>query len=173
MGRVTRAQLIEGDRSAGATDARTLAQTGRPERQFQELWFTLARRGWRSLSIVPADEGLACTEIGRSLAEVGRLLDERVTLFGMSKNLDFPSASQAVAGAAPSHPGPPSRFDESPGKVIVALPPVVSEPLGVAVATASDLVVLCVRLGRSRVAAARRTIELIGRERIAGCLIVR
>jgi hypothetical protein len=57
--------------------------------------------------------------------------------------------------------------------VIFALQPVVGEPLGAAMAAQADTVVLCVELGRTRAAAARRTIELIGRERVAGCIITR
>jgi len=34
-------------------------------------------------------------------------------------------------------------------------------------------VVLCIEKGRSRLASVRRTIELIGRDRIRGCIFVR
>jgi hypothetical protein len=66
----------------------------------------------------------------------------------------------------------PARLLPPAGQVVVAIQPVVVEPLGVAIAQAADAVVLCVELGRTRLKAARRTIELIGRERIAGCFLV-
>lgn len=57
------------------------------------------------------------------------------------------------------------------GQVIISIPAVVGEPLGLAVTHSADFVVLSVQMGRTRYADARRTIELIGRERIAGCFV--
>jgi hypothetical protein len=54
----------------------------------------------------------------------------------------------------------------------VALQPVVEEPLGVAIAHAADAVVLCMQMRKSRVASTRRTIELIGQDRIAGAILI-
>jgi hypothetical protein len=58
-------------------------------------------------------------------------------------------------------------------RLIISIPAVVSEPLGVAAAREADATVLCVEVGRTHVADARRSIDLIGRERIAGCFLVR
>jgi hypothetical protein len=82
--------------------------------------------------------------------------------------LDYASAVQVVASAASTRGAglrPPA------GKVIVAIQPVVAEPLGLAVTQAADVIVLCIEVGRTRLASARRTIELVGRERIAGCFL--
>jgi hypothetical protein len=61
----------------------------------------------------------------------------------------------------------------SEARLIISIPAVVSQPLGLATAQAADLVVLCVEVGQTRLSDARRTMELIGRERIAGCFLVR
>lgn len=58
-------------------------------------------------------------------------------------------------------------------RLVIAIPAVVKEPLGLAATQMADAVVLTVGIGRTRLADARRTIELIGRERIAGCFVVR
>jgi hypothetical protein len=58
------------------------------------------------------------------------------------------------------------------GQVVVAIQPVVVEPLGIAVAHAADAVVLCVKLGRTSLEHARRTIELIGESRFIGAVVV-
>jgi hypothetical protein len=77
------------------------------------------------------------------------------------------------ADAAPERaPGGPLAFTAT-AQVVVAVQPVVDQPLGIAVAHAADAVVLCVEMGRTRLASARRTIELIGRDRIIGCFLVR
>jgi hypothetical protein len=61
----------------------------------------------------------------------------------------------------------------SSARLIISVPAVVSEPLGLATTQAADTVLLCVELGRTRLNDVRRTLKLIGRERVAGCLLVR
>ena len=60
----------------------------------------------------------------------------------------------------------------SGGRVVISIPSVIEKPLGLAIARASSIVVVTIELGRTRLADARRTIELIGRGRIAGCVLV-
>lgn len=139
-----------------------------PDREYQELWFALARKNWKSVVLVPADEGLSAAGIATALAEVGRWLrTELVTLFIMSDPLDYASATQITA------PTPASARAELPERTIVAVQPVVVEPLGLAVTQAADAVVLCIEMGRTRMSSTRRTIDLIGRDRIAGCFLIR
>ncbi len=142
------------------------------DRQIQELWFALARRHWRSLALVPADEGGSAAAIATSLAEVGRRLrDAPVTFFVMADPLDYASTSRILAAFESTKEGGGALAIAPAGKVIVAVQPVIVEPLGLAVAQSADAVVLCLELGRTRLGAARRTVELVGRERIAGCLL--
>lgn len=58
-------------------------------------------------------------------------------------------------------------------RLIISIPAVVSEPLGLAATQVADVIVLTIEMGRTRIADAQRTIDLIGRERIAGCFLVR
>lgn len=60
-----------------------------------------------------------------------------------------------------------------PARLIISVPPVVTEPLSLTATQNADAVVLAVRLNHSRVSDVRRTVELVGRERIRGCLLVR
>jgi hypothetical protein len=60
---------------------------------------------------------------------------------------------------------------EPAARVIVAVPPVVVEPLALAVTYAADAVALYIRKGSTHRKAAARTIELVGRERIVGCVL--
>ncbi len=169
--------MTQGERS-GATSAPTAlelwadARFHVPGQEFQELWFTLARRAWRCLAVVPVDDDESAGHVARSLTDVGRMLDDRVTFFALPDSRDYASAAQIVpaVGTAAAAPG---RALEVAGKLIVALQPVVVEPLGLTITATADAVIVCVQMGRTKVATARRTIELIGRERIAGCVIVR
>jgi hypothetical protein len=188
--------------------------------EIQQLWFRIARDGWKSLVLVPADAGISVARIATSLAEVGgRLRDAPVTAI-VADSLDYESARMladlqlrarlepraaphdvelervdsrivpisASASAPPRDPEPDaarpaSAAREAPprdarlmppaGQVILAIQPVVVEPLGVAIAQAADAVILCVEIGRTRLQAARRTIDLIGADRIAGACVLR
>jgi hypothetical protein len=57
--------------------------------------------------------------------------------------------------------------------VVIAIPSVLEVPLGLAVAQAADAVVVIADLGRTRLDDVRRTVELVGRERVAGCILRR
>jgi hypothetical protein len=148
-------------------------QVGVPNREIQEMWFRLARTPWTSLVLVPADQGGSAAAAAASLADVGRRLrDAPVTFFILANSIDYASAGKITAAVASAGRNGSTQTAAPTGKVIVAIQPVVVEPLGLAVTEAADVVVLCVQLGRTRIAAARRTIELIGRQRIAGALLV-
>jgi hypothetical protein len=55
---------------------------------------------------------------------------------------------------------------------VIAISSVITEPLGLGATAAADAVIVCIERGRTRLADARRTIELVGRDRIAGCYLV-
>jgi hypothetical protein len=80
---------------------------------------------------------------------------------------DEPRASMPRA-----YGGEPLVAAPEAGRLVIAIPAVLSVPLGLAVVEEASAVVLCVERGRSRLADVRRTVELVGRERIGGCFLV-
>lgn len=58
-------------------------------------------------------------------------------------------------------------------RLIIAIPPVVDEPLGLPAAQAADAVILVARMGKSHVNTLRRSVQLIGRERVLGTVLLR
>ena len=98
---------------------------------------------------------------------------------------DSPSPNPSTAGsdhrASPGE-GHPQSVDDAPktealvvmppARVIISVPPVISEPLGLAAAEGADAIVLAVRMNQSRMTEVRRTIELVGRHRVTGCFLV-
>lgn len=174
-----------------------------PGREFQELWFALAQKPWASLVIVPADGEGSTATIATKLAEVGTRLRETPVTAIVTESLDYASVRSLLDlqprihdfQALPSLeiearvvPVEPTRWvppepsatpvrSATPmlpsGRVLIAIRPVVVEPLGVAIAQAADAVVLCINMGATRAKDARRSIELIGRERILGSILVR
>lgn len=143
-----------------------------PGPEFHELWFSLQRWKWASLVVVPADEGGSAVRIAQSLAAVGgRLQAAAVTAF-VAEALDFNSAAEAAASlAAPTSSGGP-RAASRTGQVIVAIEPVVVRPLAIAIARSADAALLCIEMGKTRIASAQRTIELVGRDRFVGCVML-
>lgn len=149
---------------------RVLLPEAPPSKECQELWFRLAKTRWRSIALVPADEGGSTAALAASLAEVGRQLREGAVTALNLPHLDYITASgiaDAITAAGRGE-GVPADL-----QIIVAIPPVLDDPLGVAVAHAVDAAVLCVDLGKARLSAARRTIELVGRERFVGSVVRR
>jgi hypothetical protein len=96
------------------------------------------------------------------------------------------SAGPQADGPAPEDmpaASPPPPFQEvsrsealvavPAARLIISVPPVIVEPLALKAAEDADAVVLAVRMSHSRMAEVRRTVELVGRERVAGCFLVR
>lgn len=87
-----------------------------------------------------------------------------------------PEWPKAPAGPRPDGDGPRGERQAAvplpSGKLIIAIPSVLTEPLGIAVARAADGVVLTVELGRTRLADAERSAELIGREHLVGTCVL-
>jgi len=208
-----------GDQEGWATEASSPADL-----QYQELWFSLGRRPWSSLVLVPADRGGSADEVANRLAEVGKRLSKSPVTAITARSLEYGTAlaladlpsfvgarSQSSQGPWSAIEMPPSSLDEpgqdgppaaihvtsiqvahgnglpaehpeawdhdgpvvsSGARLIISIPPVVTQPLGLATAHAADLVVLCVEVGGTRLADARRTLELVGRERMAGCFLI-
>lgn len=168
------------------------------DREMQELWFRLSRHDWRSVVLVPAGRGSSTAVLASLLGDVAQAIRSGpVTVFTMADPtdyepavtivvsarastaiqrqaapVDYVGATQIVASAAASASADRDGANHV-GKVIVSVQPVVTEPLGLAVAQAADAVVLCIEEGRTRISDALKTIDLIGRDRILGSLLIR
>ena len=140
------------------------------ESHYQELWFALARSRWSSLAVVPADSGYSAAGVVAKLADVGRRLrNTPVTFLVMAGEIEFPSAGKFVSAVGRNDAL--AGDEPSPARVVIAVPSVIVEPLALAVTEAADAVVLYVRNGVTHRKSVARTIELVGRERILGCVL--
>jgi len=145
-----------------------------PSHEHQALWFALARRRLTSVVLVPADRGSPVAQVANALAEVGRRLGDSPVTAIVADLIDYDFVARTAALLASTHRGGGSaRPGASPLEVIVAVHSVISEPLGLALVQAADGAVLCVEMGRTRMDAARETIDLVGRERLVGCVTIR
>lgn len=161
-------------------------------REFVELWLNLAQNDWTSILLVPAEPTGSTASIARSLAETGqRLSFYQVTAITLSA-LEFGSAlaladlaqhaererrrTAPVVAPAPAPAGDAPTTEAMvvapPARLIISIPSVIAEPLGLPAAHQADAVVVVVRVNQTLTADVKRTIELVGRERVAGCLLV-
>ncbi len=138
-----------------------------PGRVILELWMALSRRAWRSVVLLPADRRDSTQAAARALAEVGRRLRLARVDAVVAEELGYEQASALIRSLA-AHGSTGGPADQ----LVVSIPSVVVEPLGVAVAQQADLVVLCLRMGWSGLSDARQTVQLVGEGRLAGCLVL-
>ena len=141
-----------------------------PSFEVQELWFSTLRAEWTSLAVVPAHAGGSAYEIARALAEAGsRHRGVPVRLVKADQD-DLAQTAQFVDSLSRKSGG--ASAVKRGGEVIVAVDPVVDNPLGIAIALAADAVLVTIEMGVTDLASARRTIEMVGRERLLGCVVI-
>jgi hypothetical protein len=158
-----------------------------PPIHMQELWFATRRRPWRSLAVIPADAAHSAAGIARALAEVGGFIGMKPVHFIDAQGMDLAALATLVMELgdrasssswtmnAPARPGagwdPSSVASEK--ATVVALESVVANPLVLPVALAADAVLLTIELHATPLEEARRTVEMIGRERVVGSVLLR
>ena len=141
-----------------------------PPFEVQELWFATLRAEWTSLAVVPAHAGGSAYELARALAEAGSLHRGTPVRLVKADANDLPQTARFVDSLSHKSGGGSAKRG---GEVIVAVDPVVDNPLGIAIALAADAVLVTIELGVTDLASARRTVEMVGRERLLGCVVVR
>jgi hypothetical protein len=124
--------------------------------EFRNLWFATVRHEWSALAVLPAHAGgPSALIIARALAEIGGI--QLISAEGVTPASSTRITQEMLVCAAR-------------GRVVVALDPVVSNPAGLTIALAADAALLCVELGQTEIAAARRTLQMIGHDRFIGCV---
>jgi hypothetical protein len=145
------------------------AWAGIPSLSLQQLWFSVQRRDWSTLVVVPADRDISVMDFGRPLHEVGRLaMGEKLRLVDARDVKLTRTAALILEMSA----GGPSRGQggQTGDRVLVLIESVLSHPSGVPVALAADAALLCVEMGKTSIAAARETMRIVGPQRFLGCI---
>jgi hypothetical protein len=141
-------------------------------REYQALWFALAKLAWNSLVLVPADRGGSTDLVTRALAIIGDQLSIMPVTSVLARPNHYKLAMQIAVGASGTAWADEERASPRAGRFLIAIESVIDEPLGVGVCQGADATVICVEMGRSRLASVRRTAELIGRDKIVGTFVV-
>ncbi|MBI5548424.1 MAG: hypothetical protein HY901_31465 [Deltaproteobacteria bacterium] len=135
-----------------------------PAAAFQRLWYACQARPWRSLALVALQSGDAGLAVARGLEEVAAAASRPVLVI---EALGAQAGDQAALQARARLNG------QGEERVLIALSSFEQAPGGIPLARDADLVLFCVRLGEARIEEIERAIELVGRERIGGCVVVR
>jgi hypothetical protein len=145
----------------------------------QELWVALTRKSWSTLAVVPTQSGGSALTLANALAEAGTALRGKpVELFyadgaelrpGGSSLVDGVSGDRIDAQPVPDDGLPPAheRFNR-----VIALEPLTSNPRGMMLAQLAEAVLMVAEKGVTEISNARRTVGLIGNNRLVGCVML-
>jgi hypothetical protein len=150
--------------------AETANWPGVPSLSMQQLWFAIQRLEWASLVIVPADGNSSAIDFGKPLYDVGHLaMGDRLRLLD-ARDVKLDKTAPLIldmTGASRPHAAGPQQRGE---RVVVMIESVLAAPSAIPVALAADAAILCVELGKTSLAGARETIQILGSQRFVGCI---
>ncbi len=132
-----------------------------PTSTLLHLWAMLNQRTrWSSLVVVPSHESCSGMQAAQAILEVGSKQGSTPIHFLDAEGLELGAAQHVVAEMM--------AYVEQGDRVVVLIDSIVSNPVGLEVALAAEKALLCVSLGTSDYTSARRTLELVGKERFLG-----
>jgi hypothetical protein len=132
---------------------------------WQKIWLALQGKDWRSLAIVPGNQGLSTLGMAQALVDVG--WQHRGLPIGLAdlRNVTLPYIDSVIDEVRAHIYGGE--------RVLIALRSIFENPATVPIAQAADGVVLCVSLGSTKIARAEETLEQVGKGRFLGSIVVR
>lgn len=132
-----------------------------------ELWYRLMLlRPWSCLAVVSSERTPKTLRLAQSLAELGTQLRRHPIELVDGLELDLERANEIVQLVEPASSQAPAE-----PRFVVALDSPIGNPVAIAVLAATDTVVLLLERGTSGIPQARRIVEIVGRERLAGAVI--
>jgi hypothetical protein len=132
-----------------------------PTATLLHLWAVLNQRHrWSSLVVVPSHEGGSGMQAVQAILDVGTRQGSTPIHFLDAEGLELGTAQHVVNEML--------AYVQQGDRVVVLIDSVVSNPVGLEVALAAERALLSVTLGSSDFVSARRTLDLIGKERFVG-----
>jgi len=132
----------------------------------QMLWLATQRRPWRSLAVVGASQGVPTLEVANMLAKLSWWYRGQPASVADFRDLSLRLVDYQLRDVA-------LQLERDPVTIVIALRSIFENPTVVPVASAVDSAVLCVNLGATAIASARKTVEAIGRDKFLGTIVVR
>jgi hypothetical protein len=136
-----------------------------PEGDWQHLWFSLQRTDWSALAVLPADSGLDVRDIAEAIVDIGRTSGAEDVMLLNGRGASFTDAQELVETI--------ESYKRRRTHVVVACDSVDDNPATLALVRAASGALMVVRLGQSRLAAARKTIDAVGRDHVLASITLR
>jgi hypothetical protein len=132
-----------------------------------ELWHRLLLlRPWSCLAVVSPERTPKTLRLARSLAELGTQLRRHPIELVEGMELDLERANVIAHLVEPR-----SSLAPAEPRFVVALDSPIVNPVAIAVLAATDAVLLLLERGVTGIPQARRIVEIVGRERLAGAVL--
>lgn len=131
---------------------------------YQQQLLTCLRGNWNSLAVVPAGPSVSVGPIASALVEVSHLVRGRQAKLFSAEGLEMAGVSKVIVDMM-------QQVDEG-GLSVVVVDPVIARQAGIPVTLAADAALLVVHLGVSRIADAKRTVDLVGPSKFIGAVTV-
>jgi hypothetical protein len=135
-----------------------------PESDWQRLWLSTREQAWSSLAIIPSDGSVDVERVAESLAATGRLHGEKPVSLLNAKGVQFGNMRQLLDTL--------SAMTGRGDWVIVPVDPIAENPSSVPIVQAASAALLVVRLGESLLASARSAIDVVGRAKFIGSIVL-
>jgi hypothetical protein len=135
-----------------------------PANEWQRIWFSIRQQGWNSLALVPSYSGIDAKKVANAFAATGRMQGERQVSVIDATGVHLDSVQQVVEAVAAAV----ARGEW----VIVPVDAIDDNPSAIAIVQAASSALLLIRLGESRLNAAKNALEAVGRERFLGSVVL-
>jgi hypothetical protein len=138
--------------------------TSAPDNDWQRIWLSTRQQNWTSLALIPSDASADVAGVAEALAATGRLYGERPVSLLNAKGMQLADIRHLL-----------DTLETMTGRgdwVIVSVDPIAENPSSVPIVQAASAALLIVRLGESLLSAAQSAIEVVGRGRFIGSVVL-
>jgi hypothetical protein len=135
-----------------------------PTLDWQRVWFSTRQRGWSSLAIIPSDAGIDVGKVAEALASIGRQHGEWPVSLVNTVGVQLADVSKVIDSI--------EALTKRGECVLVPVDPITENPSTTPIVRAMSAALLVVRLGESQLSSARGVIDLVGRERLLGSVVL-
>jgi hypothetical protein len=135
-----------------------------PTLDWQRVWFSTRQRGWSSLAIIPSDAGIDVGKVAEALASIGRQHGEWPVSLVNTVGVQLADVNQVIDSI--------DALTKRGECVLVPVDPITENPSTTPIVRAMSAALLVVRLGESQLSSARSVIDLVGRERLLGSVVL-
>lgn len=132
--------------------------------EYQRIWMQLGSRDWRTLAVVPGEEGMSTYDVAIVLMELGVAHGESIGVFDF-RDIRMNQALEVIRGAK-------SQLERGE-RIIFATRSIRENLATIPLARATDCAVLCVTIGSTSMDFAAETTEQIGKEHFLGSILIR